>query len=319
MNDTCEAFRRAIEEQIPGAVVPDIEPGRMHRYPTNNVRSDKAGWCKLFDDERAGVFGCYRQGISEIWHADDVECLTPAERAERARQIAHARAEREAEQQERWAANATRNAATWAAARSLSPGDSATLYLKRRGMAGLWPLPESLRLHRGLEYWDDGEMLGIFPALLAPLVGPDGRMLALHRTYLTKDGRKADVPQPKKLTGAAGYLSGSCIPLHRPVRGALGIAEGIETALAAWAGSGVPVVAAYSAGNLAAWRWPADLQRVVIFGDNDAAGRAAALALSTRVKAAGLRCEVMTPADEGTDWCDVLAARQPIMVEGGEA
>ena len=58
--------------------------------------------------------------------------------------------------------------------------------------------------------------------------------VALHRTYLTADGRKADVPSVKKLTGAAGPLAGACIPLHKPARGCIGIAEGIETALAAW-------------------------------------------------------------------------------------
>ncbi|HEY8878633.1 MAG TPA: toprim domain-containing protein, partial [Roseateles sp.] len=177
--------------------------------------------------------------------------------------------------------------------------------------------PQCLRLHRGLAYWHDGEKLGTFPAMLAPLVASDGRTVALHRTYLTSDGRKADVPQVKKLTGTAGPLMGACIPLHKPVAGCIGIAEGIETALAAWAGSGVPTVAAYSAGALAAWQWPPNTRRIVVFADADDAGRAASSEIRARVRAmaAGIRCDVLAPSSEGLDWCDVWAARQPILLE----
>ena len=124
----------------------------------------------------------------------------------------------------------------------------------------------------------------------------------------------ADVPTVKKLTGAAGLLAGACIPLHKPVRGRIGIAEGIETALAAWCASGVPTVAAYCAGNLAAWRWPTGLQRLVIFADADSAGREASGELLARAVRAGLQTSVMTPTEPGTDWCDVWAARGPAAV-----
>jgi putative DNA primase/helicase len=320
MVDTIQTFHDAILERL--GYAPDaIEPGKLHRFATRDRRTDLAGWCKLFDDERAGVFGDYRQGISETWFSVDHQCLTIAERAELDRRIATARAEREAQQRDRWAINALRIASMWAESRPLVPGDPATLYLKRRGMAGLWPLPQCLRLHRGLTYWHNGEKAGTFAAMVAPLLAPDGRKVALHRTYLTNDGRKADVPQVKKLTGTAGQLTGACIPLHKPVGGCIGIAEGIETALAAWAGSGVPTVAAYSAGALAAWQWPRDVRRIVVFADADDAGRAASCELRARVRAMSveIRCDVLTPTDEGLDWCDVWAARQPILVEEVQA
>ena len=153
--------------------------------------------------------------------------------------------------------------------------------------------------------------------MVAPIIAPDGRVVALHRTYLHADGRKADVPSVKKLTGTAGPLAGACIPLHKPARGCIGIAEGIETALAAWLASSVPTVAAYCAGNLAAWQWPAGVQRLVIFADNDKAGREAADTLRARAMAARLRVDVMTPTDAGTDWCDVWAARDAVLIEAG--
>jgi putative DNA primase/helicase len=75
--------------------------------------------------------------------------------------------------------------------------------------------------------------------------------------------------------------------------------------------SGVPTVAAYSAGNLAAWKWPA-LRRIVVFGDADAAGRKSAEELRLRALAAGLKCSLLFPAIEGTDWCDSWAARAAV-------
>ena len=155
--------------------------------------------------------------------------------------------------------------------------------------------------------------------MVSPIIAPDGRIVALHRTYLTPDGRKAGVTNPKKVTGAAGPLAGACIPLHRPQRGVIGSAEGIETALAALCASTVPTVAAYCAGTLAAWRWPAGVQRLVIFADGDKAGREAADTLRARALASRLRVEVMTPTDPGAGWCDVWAARDAVLIEAGSA
>ena len=308
MSEPVQAFRAAILAVL-GHAPEVIEPGRFQRFATSDRRGDDAGWCKLFDDLRGGVFGCYRAGVSEAWCAADRASMTREQRAELARQVLAATAERQAQQRQQWAENAARIARLWAECVPLVPGDSCTLYLKGRGFGGVWPLPEALRLHRAMPYWHGGEKLGTFPAMVAPIVAPDGRTVALHRTYLTRDGKKAEVPTVKKLTGAAGLLAGACIPLHRPVRGCIGIAEGIETALAAWRASAVPTVAAYCAGNLAAWQWPAGVQRLVIFADADDAGRDAAKALQRRALAAGLHCKVLTPSADGVDWCDVWATQ----------
>jgi phage/plasmid primase-like uncharacterized protein len=308
MSNPAHDFRAAILAALDHA--PEvIEPGRWIRFPTSDRRADSAGWCKLFDDMRSGVFGCYRQGISETWTAADPAAMTRKQRAALARQMLGATLERESQRRQQWAENAQRIAQVWAQCVPLVPGDPVTLYLKRRGIRGEWPLPEVLRLHRALPYWHGAEKLGTFPAMVAPIVALDGRTVALHRTYLTRDGRKADVPTVKKLTGAAGPLAGACIPLHRPAHGCIGIAEGIETALAACCASSLPTVAAYCAGSLAAWQWPAGVLRLVIFADADKAGREAADALLSRAVKAGLQASVMTPTDPGTDWADVWAAR----------
>jgi len=314
MREPIEAFRMAILAALGNA--PDaIEPGKLHRFSTNGKRGDTSGWCKGFADLRGGVFGDFRAGISETWSAADRRSMTPSQRAVLARQVMQATAEREREQRARWAKSAERIAALWRECSPLVPGDPATLYLKRRGFAGVWPLPECLRFHPALHYWHDGERIGAFPTMVAPLTTNDGRIVALHRTYLTRDGRKADVPSVKKLTSASGPLAGACIALLKPAKDCIGIAEGIETALAAWLASGVPTCAAYSAGTLAAWQWPAGVRRIVIFADADEAGRNAAEKLRQRVRAAGLSVNVMTPSEPGSDWCDVWAQRGAVTVE----
>ncbi len=310
MSDRRDEFMAAMRAALgPDAILPErIEPGRWHRFSTNGRRSDTAGWCRPFADMRAGVFGCHRAGVSDVWSARSRESMTPIERAELQHQVRQARAERDVEQRQRWAINAERNVALWAECVPLVQGDPVGQYLKRRGIVGVWPLPPCLRLHRGLTYWHEGAPLGVFPAMVAPIVAPDGQVVALHRTYLTRDGRKADVPTVKKLTGAAGSLAGAAVPLYRPHGERIGIAEGIETALAASCATGVPTVAAYCADNLARWRWPAEVRRLLVFADADEAGKRAADELVARAVRAGLQAQALAPSMPGADWADVWAA-----------
>ncbi len=317
MRDPINDFHAGIVATL-GYAPESIEPGRFHRFATNERRGDSSGWCKLFDDMRGGAFGCYRQGISESWSAIDRARMSPADRAANARAGEAATRERAAAQRETWAASAERNERLWRQCLPLTQGDPVALYLRGRGFDS-WPLPACLRLHPALPYWHEGDKLGTFPSMVAPLTAPDGRQLALHRTYLDNDGRKADVPTVKKLTGAAGPLSGASIHLHPAERGIIGVCEGIETALAASMASGVPTVAAYSAGALSAYSWPSDVRSLVIFADADKAGREAADKLRLRALAARLRCDVLTPSTEGADWCDVWEKRDAVMLEGSAA
>ena len=219
MADPFGDFRAAILAAL-GNAPETIEPGRFQRFATRERRGDLAGWCKLFDDLRGGAFGCYRQGISETWTAERAT-MTREQRVTLARQVLAATAERAAQDLSQRQEKARRVAALWAQCVPLTAGDPVTLYLTRRGL-GDAAVPDVLRVHRGLDYWQGGEKLGAFPAMVAPIVAQDGRTIALHRTYLTQEGRKADVPSPKKVTGAAGPLSGACIPLCKPAGGVLG-------------------------------------------------------------------------------------------------
>jgi putative DNA primase/helicase len=318
MRDHSDAFRVALEADLgPSASLPDaIEAGRLHRFSTSGKRGDLSGWCRLFDDGRAGVYGCWRLGVSEVWTAAPRESMTPAERAALRQRVAQDKAQRVREQRAAWRTNFDRNAFLLRQCKPVTADDAVSRYLRRRLVVDSLVVPECIQLHPAMPYVHEGAPVGTFPAMVAPIVNSAGDVMTLHRTYLTPEGRKADVPGPvKKLTPAAGLLRGACIPLHKPARGCIGIAEGIETALAAWCASAVPTVASYCAGNLAAWRWPAGVQRLVIFADADTAGRDAAEALQGRAAAARLQCEVLTPSAHGADWCDVWAAGGAVLVE----
>lgn len=191
----------------------------------------------------------------------------------------------------------------WETSKLVVPGDPVWWYLNRR--LGIETVPSGLRFHPGLRYTDqDGVDLGRFPAMIARLQYPDGAGASIHRTYLTDGGEKAPVPQPKKIM-AGKPLNTAAVRLGGGGT-TLGIAEGIETALAASIRFGVPVWAATNAVLLEAWVPPPGVERVLIAGDNDASftGQAAAFELARRLAQKGLVVDIRIPDRVGKDWAD---------------
>ncbi len=154
-------------------------------------------------------------------------------------------------------------------------------------------------------YWDDGKATRKYPCMVAKLVTPDGMPSTLHVTFI--DGnKKADVPSPRKLLPPARPIKGGAVRLF-PAGPVLGIAEGIETALAAAELYRIPVWAALTAGNLFDFVPPPGTKKVIVFADRDASftGEAVGYGLARRLVAKGLEAEVFVPSKPG-DFNDVL-------------
>jgi putative DNA primase/helicase len=174
-------------------------------------------------------------------------------------------------------------------------------------------VPDTLRAHKRLfcTTCNDQSIPDPYhPGLLAAVTAPDGRMVSVHRTFLTKPGGKAHGGKSKRLMPAIapGSTKGAAIRLY-PHGEQLGICEGIETAMACHLLFGLPTWAAVSSGGLACVEIPPEVELVGIFADADAAGEQAALALGRRLMLSGRRFKIWPPPNRGWDWADMLSER----------
>jgi putative DNA primase/helicase len=191
----------------------------------------------------------------------------------------------------------------WNSARPLVEGDPAWLYLASRG------IPTTSSELRFTERLFNSETGSELPGMLAKVRDVEGRGQTLHRTYLTMDGKKAAVEKCRKMMRGE-FPKGGAIRLA-PAAEILGVAEGIETALAAGCIFHMPVWSTVSEGFLRTWEPPQEAKRVLIFGDNDKnfVGQNAAYELAKRLSLAGLEVAVKIPERAGADWNDVLRTR----------
>lgn len=197
--------------------------------------------------------------------------------------------------------------------------EPARLYLARRGIS-IQP-PETIRFHPSLAYYDGKDKTGEYPALIAMVSAADGRPVTIHRTYLTKDGRKAPVGSPKKLMAYPNdrTIVGGAIRLTEP-RPVLAVAEGLETALAVMDGTGLAAWCAVNAYLLEHLMPPPGAGRILVFADKDRPtsqhrdghGQEAARRLVQRLWQMGIQASAIVPAGEipagqkSLDWNDVL-------------
>jgi putative DNA primase/helicase len=196
-------------------------------------------------------------------------------------------------------------------------------YLRNRQLLFKWkPVEESdcLRFHPALPYYDeDANEVGKFPALVCAIRDKDGQLITLHRIYLTPTGKKARVPEPKKMMPVPDDLTvtGAAIRLGEPTEGILGLAEGVETALSAFRATHIPVWATVNANLMESFEVPEGVHTVVIWADKDKSltGEKSANVLKERLVRMGLQVIVLVPKlpipsrAKGLDWNDVLISQ----------
>ncbi|GBQ43849.1 hypothetical protein AA11237_3411 [Acidocella aminolytica 101 = DSM 11237] len=190
-------------------------------------------------------------------------------------------------------------------------GTLAETYLNRRGITAAALIGiGALRFHPRCFYRATPDAPPEpWPALIAAVTDLEGTITGIQRTWLDPDGfdpldpirlGKAPLAVPRR---ALGLLLGHAVRFGTtaglesgPEHGLLAAGEGIETVLSLRCVLPVmPIVAALSAGHLAALLLPTGLRRLYIARDADAAGDRAVASLTGRAIAAGVEAIPLSP------------------------
>lgn len=217
--------------------------------------------------------------------------------------------------------------ALWEAAKPIDL--STTPYYLERGMhpRAIERL-QDVRVLATLGYYvrEKGEIVkkGSFPAILAAMRDANGKLVAVHRTWLSKDRKdKAPVSKAKKLSETPGVVGAAIRLFNAKGSDVLGLTEGIETALSAkqlakgryWPELGdIPVWACFAERNIRSFQIPDELRptlrKIVVFADNDENGKGleAATEFKERMEKEHpeIEVEIKLPHIVGWDWNDVL-------------
>jgi hypothetical protein len=184
--------------------------------------------------------------------------------------------------------------------RSAEPiiGTKAHDYLRARGI--MIDPPPSLRFVPALAYMPRISL----PAMIAAFQNHDRRVIAAQITFLDPRGdRKVQGAMPRK---TIGKMRGGAVRLG-PAGDVLGIAEGVETSLAAMQLTGVPCWACLGSQRMARVDIPDCVRELHIFADADEPGRLAAE--QTARAHPQRRVVVHLPPDGCGDYADLAADR----------
>jgi Toprim domain len=165
-------------------------------------------------------------------------------------------------------------------------GTLAETYLRGRGIVTMAE-GDPLRFHPRCYYRpDEHSPTETWPALIAAVTDLGGKITGAHRTWLDWSGQdKAPIESPRR---AMGHLLGHGVRFG-VVDDVMAAGEGIETMLSLRTIlPTLPMVAALSAGHLAALLFPPTLRRLYVARDRDPAGNAAMASLTHRAEAAGI-------------------------------
>lgn len=177
----------------------------------------------------------------------------------------------------------------------------AKAYLESRGILAASP---ALRFHPRTPLGPKGRAR-FLPALIAA-VSLDEGPIAIHRTFLsTEASGKAAFEKPKRALGALGEAA---VRLFAPASGMLGLAEGVESAMSAYALTGIPVWATLGNERFGLVSVPESVTELHLFVDHDAGGELAASRSLAAYARDGRTIHVRKPSSRDTDWNDELTA-----------
>jgi hypothetical protein len=179
-------------------------------------------------------------------------------------------------------------------------GTIVEIYLASRGLT--LQLPATIRFHARLRH----PTAGVWPAMVALVTrGVDGKAIAIHRTFLTRDGSAKAPVVPQKMM--LGPCRGGAVRLGTP-SDVLMLGEGIENCLAAAQATGYPAWAGLSTAGLRSLDLPHDIQNLIVLADGDDPGEAAACDCARRLRNEGRRVRIARPP-RGMDFNALLLDR----------
>lgn len=187
----------------------------------------------------------------------------------------------------------------------------ARLYLAARGLAHLIDSPV-LRWSSENTHPERGPEAG-FDAMIALVQDAFGRSVAVHRTYINRQGGKSNLDPCK---ASLGVLDDGAIRLAEAGRD-LVIGEGIETAASLGLMMGLPAWAAVSAGQMCKIGLPVQVRHVIIAVDLDppakgfpeGPGRYWARRAAQRWSREGRKVSLAEPDNPDQDFNDILMER----------
>jgi putative DNA primase/helicase len=219
-----------------------IVPGYIHRFPgIGKRRGNKAGYCRMFEDCLAGIYGDWAQDYHATWKMKREKPISRYEQEIIAEELRTQRVQREQEQKEKYRKAAIESREELALCTPAKPDN---------------------------------------PYLLAKGVAPHGQMENAQRDLVVSitDGEQVHSLQriscSKKTFKKGGRISGmyhAIAMIDNPKE--IFICEGIATGLTLYEDAQLPVVVAFNAGNLSpvtgniCWRYPN--AKITICGDDD--------------------------------------------------
>lgn len=155
-----------------------------------------------------------------------------------------------------------------------------------------------------------------YHGLVCAVTNKEGKLRTSHRIILNDHfGKNTDLKKAKLVMPAPSGIKGGLIraypvldfenPLF--IHGVRGFTEGLEDAIVCTIATKVPCAAGVSSTVLQNADFEENIHTGVIFGDNDPAGRKAAMKLATKLMNEGKKAIIVFPMQKGKDWNDIFA------------